>query len=63
MIMGNFMLINAFYGNLFIESGFLLKKNEYPGIYDILKAFTYFLIKGSQRKIPCAKPSDDKIFN
>lgn len=24
--MGNFMLINAFYGNLFTESGFILKE-------------------------------------
>lgn len=28
MIMGNFMLINAFYGNLFIKLGFILQEEN-----------------------------------
>lgn len=64
MIMGNFMLINACYGKLFIESYSILKeKNEYPGIHDLLKESLYLVLnESSQKKILCSNPAEDKIF-
>lgn len=52
--MGPFILISAFYGNLFIESGFMLKgktNTQVPMMYS-KKAFIYFITKGFQKKIP-----------
>lgn len=48
---------------IYLLNWFLSKrKNEYQGIYDLLKTFTYFTTKGSQRKILYANPAEDKIF-
>lgn len=51
--MGNFMLINACYGKLFIESYFVLKEkmNSQVHMTYLKKAFIYFLTKSSQMKI------------
>lgn len=60
MIMDNFMLINACYGKLFIESYSILKeKNEYPGIYDLLKESIYLV---HNKKVLYSNPAEDKIF-
>lgn len=62
--MGNFMSINAFNGNPFIESGFLLKKNEYSRIFDLFKE--RFCLLHSEQNISkenaLLHPAKDKIF-
>lgn len=63
MIMGNFTFIDAFYSNLSIESGFILKEKMNIQVYTNYskRDFIYFITKGSQRKSLCSN-SEDKIF-
>lgn len=64
MIMGNFMLINACYGRLFIESRFILKEKMNTQVHMTYskKAFIYLITKDFWRKVLCSNPAEDKIF-